>query len=63
MIDTISEKVVRDLEELLVSKPIMPEESRGAVYEWLLQMPGLDFEGSRERIKMALERKIGKKLL
>lgn len=63
MIDTISEKVVRDLEELLVSKPIMPEESRGAVYEWLLQMPGLDSEGSRERIKMALERKIGKRLL
>ncbi|MFR6034166.1 MAG: hypothetical protein ACLUKN_13945 [Bacilli bacterium] len=23
------------MEELLVSKPIMPEESRGAVYEWL----------------------------
>lgn len=62
MIDALSEKIVQNLEELSHSDSTMPKEYRNAVYEWISIMPGLE-AGSRARIKMALERKIGKNLL
>lgn len=59
----IAEKVVQKLRILLTLSPSMPENISPCVYEWLAKMPDFADEKALDRLKLALSRKLSKKLL
>ena len=57
MLDQIAAQVVKELEELSKSKPILPSALTNSVHDWLVQFPGFRSPESITRIRQALTRK------
>jgi nucleoside 2-deoxyribosyltransferase-like protein len=63
MIEAIAGSVVRELQILAESKPILPAELNEPVYRWLSALPDFQSSESADRIMAALAQKKAKRLL
>jgi nucleoside 2-deoxyribosyltransferase len=57
MLDQIAVEVVKELEQLAQSRPMLPSELTNSVHDWLVQFPGFRSAESIARIRQALARK------
>ena len=57
MLDQIAAEVVKELEQLAQSEPMLPSELTNSVHDWLVQFPGFRSPESIARIRQALARK------
>jgi nucleoside 2-deoxyribosyltransferase len=57
MLDQIAAQVVKELEQLVQLKPILPSKLTNSVHDWLVQFPGFRSPESITRIRQALARK------
>ena len=57
MLDQIAAEVVKELEQLAQSRPMLPSELTNSVHDWLVQFPGFRSPESIARIRQALARK------
>ncbi len=55
-IEAIAKKVVKALDEVVKSKPIMKATSKSAIYDWLVNMPNLD-KVMRVKLRRVLAKK------
>lgn len=65
MIREIAKKVIDAMERVSQAPPIMPEEMREIIYQWLAMLPGFkqDHEEIKETLTQALKRKMQKNLI
>jgi nucleoside 2-deoxyribosyltransferase len=57
MLDQIAVEVVKELQQLAQSRPMLPSELTNSVHDWLVQFPGFRSAESIARIRQALARK------
>jgi nucleoside 2-deoxyribosyltransferase len=57
MLNEIAAEVVKELEQLAQSKPILPTQLTNSIHDWLVQFPGFRSPESITRIRQALARK------
>ena len=57
MLVQIAAEVVKELEQLAQSRPMLPSELTNSVHDWLVQFPGFRSPESIARIRQALARK------
>jgi nucleoside 2-deoxyribosyltransferase len=57
LLDQIAAEVVKELQQLAQSRPMLPSELTNSVHDWLVQFPGFRSAESIARIRQALARK------